>query len=359
MPNFNANQLRQIGTSIFGAMGAPRDIAERVADSLVKSDLVGHDSHGIMRVITYYEFVKRKEIDPSARPEVAQETPCTASVNGHWGFGQVAAEYAMKLCVKKAMAGSIGAVSLFKSNHIGRLGEYAMMAAEQDMIGMVMCNVGPCLVAPYGGKSRQLGTNPLSVAAPAGKMKPFLIDFATSIAAEGKIRMKYYNNEKVPLGWVMDEKGRLTENPGELYYKEGDQIIIDGHRYRGCILPFGGHKGYALSLLMDILGGALTGAGCTSSEEFERGNGAFMMTIDISRFTPLNEFKRKVDNLFVNLKSSEPASGHSEVLIPGEPEFREKEKRLKEGINIPEKVWHGISAVAEELGLNPERLLRE
>lgn len=348
MPTLTAGQLRNLGIKVFEALGTPTKEAKRVADSLVKANLAGHDSHGVMRIPQYADGIKRGQIKPEAKIEVVRETPSTALLDGNWGFGQVIAEKGMKMAIKKAKAHSISAVGLFHCNHIGRLGEYTLMAAEQDMIGIVVCNAAPPggNTAPYGGRAPRLSTGPISAAVPAGKWKPFLLDFATSMVAEGKLRIKYYRGEKVPLGWIIDKEGRPTTDPKDFY--EG-----------GAILPFGGHKGYALSLLIDILGGALTGSGCVSSKEFVGGNGTLMMVINISSFRPLQEFKGRIDALFETIKGTPTALGFKEVMVPGEPEFRTEEKRLKEGIFVEEKTWQDIIKVAEELKLNLNRLLKK
>jgi len=346
MPTFTASQLRNLGTRVFEALGTPSNEAKRVADSLVKANLAGHDSHGVIRIPQYVNGIKRGQIKPGAKIEVVKESPSTALLDGNWGFGQVIAEKGMKMVIEKAKAHSISAVGLFHCNHIGRLGEYSLMAAEQDMIGIVVCNAGPPggNTAPYGGRARRLSTDPISAAVPAGKSKPFLLDFATSVVAEGKLRIKYYRGEKVPRGWIIDKEGRPTTDPKDFY--EG-----------GAVLPFGGHKGYALSLLIDILGGALTGGGCVSSKEFVGGNGTLMIAINISSFTPLQEFKERTDALFEAIKETPTAMGFKEVLVPGEPEFRTEEKRLKEGIFVEEKTWQDITKIAEELELNLKEIM--
>ena len=341
MPTFTPDQLRRITARIFEATGAPRDEAKRVAASLVKSNLMGHDSHGIVRILQYVNEIRTGQIKLGAKIEVVRETSSTALIDGHWGFGQVIAQEAMKMAIEKAKAASISSVGVFHCNHIGRLGEYSMMAAEQDMIGIIVCNTGPKggWMAPHGGTARRLSTNPISVALPAGEMKPFLLDFATTVVAEGKVRVKRFRGEKVPTGWILDKNGRPTNDPEDLYRG-------------GTLLPFGGHKGYAFALLIDILGGVLTGAGFTSSEEYMEGNGTFMMVINISRFMSLKEFKEGVDALFKAIKDTPTAPGYAEVFIPGEPEFKTEEKRRREGIFVSDETWQGIVKVAEELRLS-------
>lgn len=337
MPIYSAKYLMEVTTKIFEAAGATEYEAACVAEHLVKSNLVGHDSHGVVVIPEYIEMIKKRRIRPGAELEVLEETPTTALIDGNWGFGQVVAKEAMEIAVKKAKANGVSAVGIRHIYHIGRLGYYSMMAAEQDMIGVVMCNSGP-IMAPYGGRARVLSSNPISVAVPAGKRKPFLMDFATSVVAGNKIIVAYNRGERIPLGWMLDKNGKPTGDPSD---------IFDG----GVLVPFGGHKGYALALLVDILGGILTGHGYTSSPEFEAGNGTFMMAIDVGRFMSIDAFKERVDALLETVKGSPRASGFQEILIPGELEFRAEAKRLKEGIYVSEKTWQSIVAVAEELGV--------
>jgi|YelNatPaOPRAMG01_1025707.scaffolds.fasta_scaffold24411_2 uncharacterized oxidoreductase len=345
MPTFATEQLIKVTVRIFEAVGATDYEAKCVAEHLVESNLIGHDSHGIILIPDYYKVIKEGKIRPKTKIKIIHETNDSALVDGNWGFGQVAAKEAMEIAIKKAKTSAISAVGLFHVYHIGMLGYYSMMAAEQDLIGIVMCNSAP-IMSPYGGFSRLLGTNPISVAIPAGKWKPFLMDFATSVVAAGKVRVALNRGEKIPYGWILDKEGRPTDNPADLY--EG-----------GVLLPFGGYKGYTLALLVDILSGALTGHGCSSSPEYETGNGTFMIVINPANFTPLEAFKKRVDELFQTIKSSPTAPGVNEIFIPGELEFRTKEKRLKEGIPVDEKTWQSIEIVAKELGLDINKIVKD
>jgi len=219
------------------------------------------------------------------------------------------------------------------------------------MIGITMVNSSP-LVAPYGGSKRILSTNPMAFAIPAGKEKPFILDMATSVGAEGKIRVRLNRGEKVPDNWLLDKNGKPTNNPADLYAG-------------GALLPFGatvGYKGYGLCMLVDILCGALTGASCTSSKEYLArelfgGNGTLVMAMNIGSFTPVNKFKTRMDELIQVIKTSPVAEGFKEILIPGEPEFRSAEKRLREGIPIEETTWKEISETAKGLGLDAQKIV--
>jgi len=339
MPQCSAEELRGLGRRLLEGAGVPAATAARVSDSLVESNLMGHDSHGIIRLLEYLDSIAKGRIDPHAEVELVKETPTTALLDAHWAFGQVAAARAMAIAIEKARARQVAVVGMAHSSHIGRLGEYALMAAEQGLIGAVMCNASRGGgVAPYGGMQRMLGTNPLAYAAPTGGAWPFLMDFATTTCAEGKIRVARAKGVRLPPGCILDREGRPSTNPEDFYAG-------------GVLLPMGGHKGYGLGLLMDLLGGALTGHGCTCLPEYVSGNGVLMMAIDIEAFSPLAQFEDTAGRLFAAVKASRTAPGVEEILIPGEPEFRTKEKRLREGIPVPESTWQELARAAERLGL--------
>jgi uncharacterized oxidoreductase len=346
MPILQANQLRKLGKEFLMAAGASENEARLVSDLLVKANLAGHDSHGIVRTLRYVDGVLKQRIKPGANVEVVRETPCSALLDGNWGFGQVVASRAMELAIEKAEKGAIGAVAVFNCNHIGRLADYALMAVEKDMIGIAFVNAGKS-VAPFGGMDRMLGTNPISFAAPAAREKPFLLDIATSIVAEGKLWVRLHSKQLLPEGWILDKEGKPSRNPADFYAG-------------GVLLPFGGyagHKGYGLSLVCEILCGILNGAGCSYSEEFKGGNGVFFEAINIQCFTPIEEFKERMDKLAGAMRNSKSAPGSAEILFPGDPEVRMEQKRLAEGIPIPDITWEEFTAMASRLGLNIEKVI--
>lgn len=342
MPRIMSDQLREIAREIFKAVGVKENLAERVSDSLVESNLRGVDSHGVMRLPAYVRLIEQGKIRPDSKPIVVRETVATAVVDGGWGFGQVVARRAMEIAIEKARQCGASAVGVIHCNHIGRLGEYSQMAAEEDMIGMIMCNSGPYMggpggyVAPYGGRGRVFSTNPLSVALPTSGGPPFVLDFSTSKAAEGKIRLAKEKGEKIPEGWLVDKHGRPSTNPADLY---------DG----GAMLPIAEHKGYALAMLIDILSGPLTGAHCTSSPKFEGGNASLIQVLDIKTFTSFKEFKEKVSELVDKVRSSPLAVGFDRILMPGEPELIAKEERLRTGIDVSDETWKEIVETAKRV----------
>ena len=343
MPHLSADQWREIAFRLFRAVGTEPPIARRVADALVEGNLMGHDSHGVIRLLEYIPRVQRGDLHPNAQPEVIRETSTTAMVDGHWGFGQVAAKFAMEVAIAKARQSGLSAVGLVHSHHVGRLGEYAQMAAEAGMVAFLFANSGPRggWVTPYGGIGRVFGTNPLAIGIPARRHPPILLDFATSAGAEGKIRFARSKGERIPEGWVIDKEGRPTTDPNALY--KG-----------GALLPFGGHKGYALALAIDLIGGALTGAGCASLPEYVAGNGLFMIVVDVATFQPPDQFYDMVDRLIDRVKGVPKAPGVEEILVPGEPERRTWARRAVEGFAVPDTTWNELLELAARLGVHLE-----
>lgn len=345
MPVLSAEQLRATGTSIFKALGAPENEAELVSRLLVEANLTGFDSHGMIRLPIYARGIKMGAVKPGAEIMIVEETPSSAVMDGGWNFGQVVSMKAMKICIEKAKKNVVGLVTIRHCQHVGRLNTYAELALDHDMLGIMSVN-SASYVAPYGGKSRQLGTNPLCFAIPAGEEPPMVLDMATSVWARGKIMVKLARGEELPEGIFMDPDGNPTTDPS--WYDKGGVLRTLG--------DLAGYKGFGLSLLVEILTGALTGAGVSNSEEYRSrpfygGNGVFMMAINIGRLTDINDFKSRVDNLFRSVRNSPTAPGYDEILIPGEPERRMRQKKLQEGIYIEEKTWNGIRALGRELNV--------
>jgi LDH2 family malate/lactate/ureidoglycolate dehydrogenase len=326
---------------IFRAAGATEDVARLVADSLVASNLAGHDSHGVMRVNQYLNHIATGELDPSAEPIIVQDRVTIALVNAQRCFGQLAAQFAMKLTVERARFHGLSATGIFNCTHVGRLGEWVKMAADELLIGLAFCNGGRPggVVAPYGGATRLLGTNPVAVAIPVARRPPLIIDFATSATAEGKLRLALNRGDSVPGGWILAADGRPSTNPEDFYLG-------------GMLLPAAGHKGYGLSLAVEFLGGILTGHGSPGLLDFNGGNGVLFLALSIQHFRPQELFLEEVDALCEQLKMAEPASGFNEVLLPGEPEQRTAEQRRIDGIPIDENTWAQLTTAADELMVN-------
>lgn len=343
MKVFGADQLKRFCTAILEAVGAPRGEAEIVADSLVKANLRGVDSHGVFRLPIYINRVEHKTIIPGAPFTIVREATSTALVDGGSGFGQVVGVRAMKLAVEKARVTGIGAVSVFNTNHFGMAAYYAMIALQNDMIGVVTSNTSPWVV-PWGGRVPMLGTNPLCVAIPSGQDIPIILDMATSAVARGKIERAAKEGRPIPEGWAVNENGEPTTDPVAAL--------------KGALLPFGGPKGYGVSFVLDMISGALAGAACGKDvnslfpEERRCNVGQFFLAINVDAFIPVREFKATVDKAIRELKSCPPAPGYAEVLIPGEIEYRTEQKRLREGIPLSGEVRRSLKGLCERLKVN-------
>lgn len=339
MPTFTANQLRQVGAAIFEAAGSPRDRAAQVSEHLVLSNLLGHDSHGIVRVHQYVGAIRRGSCVPQASPCLVKETPTTALVDGCNAFGVVTATFATDILIRKVSESQVAAVGLVRCAHLGRLGEYTERAADAGILAMMaLCNSGRSTsVVPYGGAKGALATNPISFGVPAGEYPSIVADFATSTAAHGKVGVYRDRGERVPEGWIQDKNAQPTTDPNDLF---------DG----GAILPAAGHKGFALSLVAEALGGALTGA-----TEFKKGepfyNCVFMWGIRTDVFHPTGEFERTEDISIAKSLETPPAPGFERVMMPGEPERLARAERERAGIPVPEDTWKRICELAEELGV--------
>ena len=340
MPTFPAPQLRDLATRIFGALGAPEPDARWVASLLVRANLRGHDSHGVIRVPQYVGAVRRREVNPRPAMTVQHDSPTTAVVDGDTGFGQVVARRATEVALEKAARHGLAAVGVRRAYHVGRLADYVELAAERGFVGLMWANAASAVsVVPHGGLTRRLSTNPLAVAIPGAEGGIALsVDMATSIVAEGKVRVKRNRKEPLPDGWAIDEAGRPVTDPAVFYGPP-----------RAGLLPMAGHKGTALSLVVEVLGGILSGAGAIGAPPGPGINGCLVVLIEIQRFLPLADFTRQVRDLVDFVKSADPASGVSEVLVPGEPEARAERERGAAGIPVEAETWRQIEEIAAEL----------
>ncbi len=347
MPTFPPDALRRIGQEFFTALGCRPEDARIVADHLVQSNLYGHDSHGILRMYEYALAVQEGRVDPRGTPRVVREHACTAVLEAQDGFGQVAAAYAARFAIDKARTYGIASVTLRNTSHVGRAGEFPTMAAQAGMIGIMYVNTGRkgFQVAPFGGIDGRLGTNPLAFAAPRRDAPPIVVDMTTCTVAEGKISVATNRGTPVPAGWIIDGAGNPSTDP-HVYWDEP----------RGAILPLGGplgHKGYALSLMMELCAGGLSGQGMSSGDLSYPGNGVLFSVYDIAHFTDLESYYDEVEALVAHVKSSRTEPGVAEVLLPGEPEFRTERERAQTGIPVDDTTWERICESARGMGLDP------
>jgi uncharacterized oxidoreductase len=345
MPTFGADYLENISKKLFQKAGVSSGEAEIVSNSLITANLMGLDSHGVIRVIQYLDLMAQGKIVPGAKLEIVKETPAMVIAKGGWGFGQVIARRATELAIEKARQTGLAAVSVGDCNHSGRIGEYTALVAEQGMLGLATANGhGSAIrVAPWGGRQNRLSTNPISFAVPTDRGHPLVVDMASSVIPEGKIRVARNAGKQLPEPWIIAADGHMSTDPNDLYGPP-----------HGAILPLGGlvgHKGYALSVMIDILSGGLSTAGFSRGGDARYGNGFYVQAIDIAQFMPVQEFVENLERFAAYLQSSELAPGFSEILLPGDPEYNSKEKRLREGIQVDDETWRQLNDKAKQLGV--------
>jgi LDH2 family malate/lactate/ureidoglycolate dehydrogenase len=340
-----ASDLRNRVYGVFGALGASDDVSKQVAWSLVESNLAGHDSHGVIRVPWYVRASLDGVMFPNAEIRVVKESASTALLDCGFGLGQVAATRGMELALDKARQHDIGMVVLQHCGHIGRLGEYVVTAAEHGMMGMVYCNGSRPngLVAPYGGIATALGANPIAWGIPGGgdgdeiADRPVFLDYATSACAQGKIAVARDEGKAIPEGWLLDKDGQPTTDPNEQF---------DG----GVMLPFGKHKGYCMATLIELACAGIAGVGFPLQPGYRWDQGTVIVAVNIAAFQPVDEFRAKVAEFRRRVKETPREPGCEEILIPGEPEWRSKAQRERDGIPLPEKTWERLGEAAQAVG---------
>ena len=345
MPTLSPETLERFSRAIFEAAGVPPKDAATIAEVLIGAHLAGHDSHGVIRIPQYCDAIRTGHYVPGAPIERIHETMTTAIYDANWNFGHVAMRHALDESIEHARETGLYAAGIRQCNHIGRLGHYTEIAAAEGFVGFLTVNSTGrgASVAPFGGKKGRLGTNPFSIAFPT-EGDPILIDMTSSIVAEGKIRVRRHKGEPLPEGWILDPDGNPSTNPEDFYGPP-----------RGAILPFGGpvaHKGFALSMMADLLAGTLTGAGNVMERDGHIGNGVFLLLIRVDAFRPVDEFRAAASRFGAYVKDCPPADGFDEVLLPGEPEARARRERSRSGILIDETTWEHLCAEAERYGVD-------
>lgn len=336
-------------------MGCPPEHAKTVADVLIKAELRGIPSHGMLRIADYYNLWKQGRINIHPNVTLTHETPSTAVVDGDSALGMIAGKRSMEIAIEKAKVCGTGWVSTCNSNHFGIAGFYSMMALEHDMIGICMTNANP-LVAPTFSVDRLLGTNPIAVAIPAGKFPPMVADFATTPIARGKLDIMHKKGLSAPLGYVQDKEGNASTDPN---------ILTQG----GAIVPLGGdyehgsHKGYCLGAIVDIFSAVLSGANWgpwvppsvaylqVKEGAPGKGTGHFFGAMRIDAFRTADEFKQEMDAWIERFKSSKTAEGKAAVLVPGDPEREKEANALKNGVDLIGKVKEDLERISAELGM--------
>jgi len=352
---YSLTSLQAFTYAIFKHIGCPEAEATLATDVLLHADLRGIDSHGIARLSGYVRLWEAKRVNAQPSVKIVHESPSTAVVDGDSGLGLVVAPQAMAIAIEKAKTVGTGWVAVKNSNHFGIAGHHAMMALEHDMIGIAMTNASP-LVAPTFSIERLLGTNPIAVAIPADKQPPFIADFATTTAANGKLEILQRKNLNAPIGWVQTKDGKPSTDPNET--KSGGALIP-----LGSDREHGSHKGYCLGAWVDIFSAVLSGANygpwvppfvaflSPPSDPVGEGIGHFFGAMRIDAFRTTDEFKQHMDNWINRFRSAKPVEGQERVLIPGDPERETHAQRLKEGIPLNPKVVEDLQQLGAKLGI--------
>jgi uncharacterized oxidoreductase len=352
-----ADNLTNLCAEVFQHLGSSDKEARRVAVSLVGANLAGHDSHGVIRVPRYVDWVRSGDIVVNQTIERIVDTPVLAVVDGRFGFGQTVAPLAVAIGIEKARAAGLSAISLRNAGHIGRVGEWAETAAAVGLISIHFVNVaGSVLVAPFGGIERRLSTAPFCVALPREDAEPVVLDFATSLVAEGKVAVASRGGKPLPEGALVGPDGAFSTDPATLY----GPITPDGPRNarlgKGAIRAFGEHKGSGLALICELLGGSLTGTGATGPGR-RFANGMFSLYVDPGRIDPSHFFDGDATRYLDWFKQAKTMPGQT-ILTPGEPERASRAKRLADGVPLPRETWDSIAAAARGAGLDSARVER-
>ncbi|MGO4887445.1 Ldh family oxidoreductase [Anaerobacillus sp. MEB173] len=343
MPLYETSELKNFCRDVLVNIGAESEDATNAADALIRANLEGVDSHGISRLAIYAKRMMESRINPKPSIKVEKRGESVLIVDGDNGLGQVVAARAMKEGISLAKKAGSVAIGIRNSNHFGTASYFCQMAAKEGIVALAFTNSPPG-IPPWGGTKAFFGTNPIAFGFPTGTNAPIIIDMSTSVVARGKIILAAKQNQAIPKGWAINEKGEETENPHEAL--------------NGAVLPVGGAKGYALALAVEVLTGILSGAAFGPhvnniySDSAEKANvGHFFMLLDVEKFMPIDVFQHLVKGFIEEIKAIPTKDGVDEILYPGERREREYQKRLNEGITISEEVENELSTLAKELNI--------
>ncbi len=339
----NPDTLRAFAESILRGAGLEPATAAIVADCLVFANLRGVDSHGVQLLTFYLDHFLSGNISIRGRGRVLSESGCCLLYDGENSVGQAVSAACVEHAVRLAKAHGVGLVSARRSNHFGAAGYWSLRMSAHGMVGIAMSNASPS-VAPWQGRDKRVGTNPISVSVPGEGGHPWLLDMATTTVAMGKIvKAKLEGKTSIPLGWAMDKTGEPTTDIETAL--------------AGLLMPLGGYKGSGLAMMVEILCGVLsggtmsTGIGGVYITSRPMATSHFFLAFDVARLMPLDEFRRRMDTLVAEVKSSRPASGFNEVLVAGDPEWRLEEERHRTGISLDQAVWAKLVATAARVGV--------
>jgi uncharacterized oxidoreductase len=345
--NLPHDRLRTLTTAIFQAAGCQAEEAACIARHLVEANLVGHDSHGVIRVPSYVQWLRAGKVCAGRTLQVVVENEVLAVVDGQFGFGQTVGEQAMQMGIAKAARHGVAVIALRHAGHLGRIGDWPLMAARAGKLSLHFVNTtgAGILVAPFGGINRRLSANPIAAGVPVAGGSPLLLDMSACTIAEGKIRVALNRGVPVPEHCLIDAHGQPTTDP-RVFYADPP----------GAILSIAGHKGYGLGVLCEVLAGALTGGGCSNPAHADRVvNGMLSILLDISFFQDDAAFAAEIERFIAWVKSSAKTAPDGEILMPGEIEERTRVQRVRDGIDLDETTWAQLRDAARTVGVDADQ----
>jgi len=342
---------------IFTAAGCAPDEGQRIATMLGGANLAGHDSHGVIRVPRYVDALQSGAVKAGRSLNTVIDGGAFALVDGQFGFGQTVGPAAVRLGIERAGQHGVAVIGLRNAGHLGRIGDYPEMAAAENLVSIHFVNVaGSLLVAPFGGVDRRFSTAPIAIGVPRPGQAPLILDFATSLVAEGKALVALSGGKKLPAGALIEPDGTLTADPLTLYGPIPPGTNPNPRNGKGALRAFGEHKGSGLALMCELLAGALTGSGCAGPGPRQIANGMLSIYVATARLHDDDYFVDEVRAYLDFVKSSRPATADGAVLLPGEPEQMMREARLKDGIPLTDAAWADILATARKVGIGENRL---
>src|SRR5712672_313659 len=352
MVTIKVQNLINFVAEIFAHSESSAEEARRIATYLTTANLTGHDSHGVIRVPVYIRWKKTGSVVPNQTAEIVVDTPSLAVVDGKFGYGQTVTPQAVRIGIEKCKKAGLSAVALRNAGHIGRVGDWAEMAAAEGLVSIHFVNAaGSLLVAPYGGVQKRLSTAPYCVGIPRQGQDPIVLDFATSIVAEGKVLVASRGGKKLPKGALIDHDGTLSEDPAVLYGSHAAEGPRDHTKGTGAIRAFGEHKGSGLAFICELLGGALTGTGATSGGR-QFANGMLAFYVDPKVIDTSNFFDGEISRYADFIRATKPAARVAAVPIPGDPKRKMLGERIKNGVPVPDDTWAAIVNTAREVGVS-------
>ena len=349
--------LRRLVAAVFRRMGCPEDEAERIAHYLSKANLTGHDSHGVIRVPRYVEWISVGRLKPGMHVEALVDTPAITILDGKHGMGQTVGPESCRIGIEKAKQHGVAVVALRNAGHLGRIGDFAEMAVAEEIVSIHFVNVySSLLVAPFGARDRRTSTNPIAIGVPTKDGKPFVLDFATALVAEGKVLVARQGGKAVPDDALVDSEGRLTADPSALYGPPPDVGFADPTKGPGALRTFGEHKGSGLSLACDLLAGALGGSGANLGEVGLFHNGMLSIYLEPEMFGGRQALREEAQGYVDWIRAAGPIDADEPVAIPGDKERRLSAERTEDGIPLSDDTWNAILGAARTAGLEESEI---